>query len=86
MRFRCAVFFLVLAATAQADWTIFSSASEPGRSGIVHRHVVLEDAARNERVTVDLAIFSTKSCGLRVLQNEGGAENLADVMKHEKCL
>jgi exopolysaccharide biosynthesis protein len=86
MRFRCAVFFLVFAATAQADWTILSSASEPGRSGIVHRHVVLEDGTRNERITVDLAIFSTKSCGLRVLQNEDGAESLYDVMKHEKCL
>jgi exopolysaccharide biosynthesis protein len=86
MRLRCAVFFLVLAATAQADWTILSSASEPGRGGVVHKHVILENGARNERITVDLAIFSTESCGLRVLQNEGGAESLADVMKHEKCL
>jgi Phosphodiester glycosidase len=86
MRLRCAVFFLVLAATAQADWTILSSASEPGRGGVVHKHVILENGSRNERITMDLAIFSTKSCGLRVLQNEGGAESLADVMKHEKCL
>jgi hypothetical protein len=86
MRLRCAVFFLVFAATAQADWTILSSASEPGRGGAVHKHVTLEDGARNERITVDFAIFSTKSCGLRVLQNEGGAESLADVMNHEKCL
>jgi uncharacterized protein YigE (DUF2233 family) len=86
MRLRCAVFFLVFAATAQADWTILSSASEPGRGGVVHKHAILENGARNERITMDLAIFSTKSCGLRVLQNEGGAESLADVMKHEKCL
>lgn len=86
MRVRCAVFFLILAATAQADWTILSSASEPGRGGVVHKHVTLENGARNERITIDLAIFSTKSCGLRILQNEGGAGSLADVMKHEKCL
>ena len=86
MRLRCAVFFLVLAATAQADWTILSSASEPGRSGAVHRHVLLENGARSERITVDLAIFSTKSCTLRVLQNEDGADSLADVMRHEKCV
>ena len=86
MRLRCAVFFLILAATAQADWTILSSASEPGRGGVVHKHVTLENGARDERITIDLAIFSTKSCGLRILQNEGGAESLADVMKHEKCL
>ena len=86
MRFRCAVFFLVFAATAQADWTILSSASEPGRGGVVHKHVILENGARNERITVDLEIFSKKSCGLRVLQNKDGAESLADVMNHEKCL
>jgi hypothetical protein len=86
MRLRCAVFFLVLAATAQADWTILSSASEPGRSGVVHRHVVLENGARSERITVDLAIFSTKSCTLRVLQNEDDADSLADMMRNEKCL
>jgi hypothetical protein len=86
MRLRYAVFFLVLAATAQADWTILSSATEPGLSGVVHRHVVLENGARGDRVTVDLAIFSTKSCTLRLLQNDDGAESLADVMRHEKCV
>ena len=65
MRLRSVLFFLLpLRRNAQADWTILSSASEPGRSGIVHRHVVLEDGTRNERITVDLAIFSTKSCAI----------------------
>jgi hypothetical protein len=86
MRFKCAFFFVALAATAQSDWTILSSASEPGRSGVVHRHVVLENPVGSERNTVDLAIFSTKSCTLRVLQNKDGAESLADVMRHEKCV
>lgn len=86
MRFKCAFFFLALAATAQADWTVLSSASEPGRDGVAHRHVVLENPVGSERVTVDLAIFSTKSCTLRVLQNEGGAESLGEMMRHEKCL
>ena len=85
MRFKCAFLFLALAATAQADWTILSSASEPGRDGLVHRHVVLENNAGGGRVTVDLAIFS-KSCTLRVLQNEGGADSLGEMMRHEKCL
>jgi hypothetical protein len=86
MRFKCAFSFLALAASAQADWTILSTATEPGRSGVVHRHVVLENVARSERIAVDLAIFSTKSCTLRVLQNKDGAESLADVMRHEKCV
>jgi exopolysaccharide biosynthesis protein len=85
MRFKCAFFFLALAATAQADWTILSSASEPGRDGLVHRHVVLENNAGGGRITVDLAIFS-KFCALRVLQNEGGADSLGEMMGREKCL
>jgi exopolysaccharide biosynthesis protein len=86
MRFKSAFFFLALAATAQADWTILSTASEPGRDGLVHRHVVLENPVGSKRITVDLAIFSTKSCTLRVLQNEGGADSLGGMMRHEKCL
>jgi hypothetical protein len=86
MRFKSAFFFLALAATAQADWTILSSASEPGRGGVVHRHIVLENGAPTDRITADLAIFSTKSCTLRILQNEGGADSLGEVMTHEKCL
>jgi hypothetical protein len=86
MRFRCAFFFLALAATAHGDWAILSSTSEPGRGGLVHRHAVLENGARSERITVDLAIFSTKSCTLRVLQNEGGANSLGEVMRRENCL
>jgi hypothetical protein len=86
MRFKCAFFFLALAAIAQADWTILSTASEPGREGLVHRHVVLENPVGSERITVDLAIFSSKSCTLRILQNKNGAESLADVMRDEKCV
>jgi exopolysaccharide biosynthesis protein len=86
MGFRFALFFLALVATAQADWTILSSESEAGRGGVLHRHVVLENTAHGERITIDLAIFSTKSCTLRVLQNEGGADSLSEVMTNEKCL
>src|SRR5436190_18083231 len=86
MRFKCAFFFLAFAAAAQADWTILSTASEPGRGGLVHRHVVLENPVGSERITMDLAIFPTKSCTLRVLQNEGGADGLGEMMRHEKCL
>jgi hypothetical protein len=81
-----ALLFLAVAATAHADWAILSNASEPGRGGVLHRHFVLENAADSERFTVDLAIFSTKSCTLRVIQNEGGADSLGEVMKREQCL
>ena len=79
-----ALLVFAVAATAQADWTIRSSDSEPGRDGIAHRHVVLENASANESAVVDLAIFSAKSCTLRVIDNPTG-ETLSDTMPREKC-
>ena len=79
-----ALVLFAVAATAQADWTIRSSDSEPGRDGIAHRHVVLENAGANESAVLDLAIFSAKSCTLRVIDNPTG-ETLSDTMPREKC-
>jgi uncharacterized protein YigE (DUF2233 family) len=75
---------VVLAATAHAEWKILSAESEPGHAGIEHRHVVVEDAAANQRVTVDVAVFSAKSTALRVIDNLD-RESLGAVMKREKC-
>ena len=74
-----ALFLLAVAATAHAEWTIRSSDLEPGRDGIAHRHVVLENANGNKSAVVELAIFSAKSRTLRVIDNlSGGREaNLA---------
>jgi len=85
-KLRVAVLFLAVATTAHGNWTILSADSEPGGAGIVHQHVILENAGLNDRAVVDLAIFSTKSCTLRVIQNEDGASNLAEVMTRGKCL
>jgi exopolysaccharide biosynthesis protein len=79
-----ALLLLAVAATAHADWTIRSTDSKPGRDGIGHRHVVLENASANENAAVDLAIFSAKSCTLRVIDNPTG-ETLSDTMPREKC-
>jgi uncharacterized protein YigE (DUF2233 family) len=84
--YRSLVFLPVaLAASAQAEWKIVSTETEPGRAGIEHRHVIVEDAAAGQRVTVDVAIFSTKSTALRVIDNPDG-QSLAAVMKREKYL
>ena len=85
-KLRVAVLFLAVATTAHGNWTILSADSEAGGAGIVHQHVILENAGINDRAVVDLAIFSTKSCTLRVIQNEDGASNLAEVMTRGKCL
>src|SRR5262249_19426912 len=63
---------VALAATAHADWTTVSAESEPGRAGIEHRHVVVEDAVAGQRVAVDVAVFSSKSTALRVIDNPDG--------------
>jgi hypothetical protein len=76
---------VALAASAQTEWKILSAESEPGRGEIEHRHVVVEDAAAGQRVAVDVAVFSTKSIALRVIDNPDG-QSLAAAMKREKCL
>jgi len=79
------LFFLpvALALSAQAEWKLLSSESEPGLAGLEHRHVVVEDTTTDQRVIVDVAVFSAKSTALRVIDNPDG-QSLAAVMKREK--
>jgi hypothetical protein len=79
------VLLVAVAAPAQAEWKALSAESEPGRAGIEHRHVVVEDAAAGQRVAIDVAVFSTKSTALRVIDNPDG-QSLSAVMKRENCV
>jgi len=84
---KAALLFLAVAATAHADWTIAAATTEGSHDGVQHRHVVLEDAETNESATIDLALFSTKSCTLRVIdQPTPPRKDLAHVMAQENCL
>jgi hypothetical protein len=84
---KAALLFLAVAVTAHADWTIRSAHSEPGVAGVVHRQVMLEDSATNDSATIDLALFSTKSCTLRVIDQPAPPRSeLAHVMRQERCL
>src|SRR4029453_14448828 len=56
-----------------------------GTRGPGPHNFFFENNAGGGRITVDLAIFS-KFCTLRVLQNEGGADSLGEMMGREKCL
>ena len=86
-KLKAALLLLAVAATARAEWTILSADSEPGRTGVVHRHLVLEDSQTNESATIDLALFSTKACTLRVIDQPRPPRNgLAHVMALENCL
>jgi phosphodiester glycosidase len=83
-RLRTLVLLFAVATCAQAEWKILSTESEPGRAGIEHRHVVVENTAANQRADLDVAIFSAKLCTLRVIDNPD-RQTLAGTMKREKC-
>jgi uncharacterized protein YigE (DUF2233 family) len=74
---------LAITTSAQAEWKIVSTESEPGRAGIDHRHVVVEDVHAGQRVAVDVAVFSAKSTALRIIDNPDG-QSLSAMMKREK--
>ncbi len=84
---RCALLLFFTATSAHAEWTIRSASSEPGRLGLVHRQIVLENSQNNSRTTLDLAVFSTKSCTLRVIdQPSADRMDLAEAMQRRHCL
>ncbi|HET9858033.1 MAG TPA: phosphodiester glycosidase family protein [Chthoniobacterales bacterium] len=63
-----AIFVLVVSSAAQAQWTQISSQSEPSPSrGLEHRYIVVEDSAAGDRASLELAVFSSKSCRLRII-------------------
>jgi exopolysaccharide biosynthesis protein len=63
-----ALLFILCASGAHAKWTQLSSESEPSSvKGLEHRYLVVEDSDSGDRVSIELAIFSTKSCRLRVV-------------------
>jgi uncharacterized protein YigE (DUF2233 family) len=62
--------FLVLLvfSTAEAQWSQISSQSEPSSvKGLEHRYVVVEDSNSGDRASLELAVFSTKTCRLRMV-------------------
>jgi uncharacterized protein YigE (DUF2233 family) len=86
-RARAALLLLAVAVSAHADWTIRSAHSEPGLAGVVHRQISLENSATNQSATIDVALFSTKSCTLRVIDQPASSRSeLAQVMRQKGCL
>ena len=67
-KFSAAILVLLVSSTAHAQWTQISSQSEPSPSrGLEHRYIVVEDSAAGDRASLELAVFSTKSCRLRII-------------------
>ena len=81
---------IFLFATTQfvcADWQIVATSNESSPvAGLVHRYLKLAETETGVRAIVDLALFSTKACKLRVIDNPDGAADLAATMRREDCL
>lgn len=85
LKLRTLVLLFAVSSAAQAEWKILSVESDLGRGEIEHQHVDVEDADSGRRVTVDLALFPSKSTALRIIDNPD-AQSLDAMMKREKCV
>ncbi|HEY1893373.1 MAG TPA: phosphodiester glycosidase family protein [Chthoniobacterales bacterium] len=78
--------FLALATLTPAQWIEKNSRDEDSSGGrVVHRHIDLAESETDNRAIVDLALFSTKSFRLRVIDNADGV-TLSDAMRRTNCI
>jgi exopolysaccharide biosynthesis protein len=71
----------LLALSARAAWSVTSSEDEKATiDGIEHRRVILAEKSSGDEATLEIALFSTKSVAVRVIDNPDGAD-LAAVMR-----
>jgi hypothetical protein len=86
MQVSLAFLFLALAAVAPGQWIEKNSGDENSFDGrVVHRHIDLAESETDNRAIIDLALFSTKSCKLRVIDNADGV-TLSDEMRRTNCI
>jgi uncharacterized protein YigE (DUF2233 family) len=83
-----ALIFLCLTEIAQAEWRTVSAQTEPSMArGLEHEYIIVEDSVSGDRVSMELAVFSTKSLKLRVIdQPTEPRVELDELMRREKCL
>jgi uncharacterized protein YigE (DUF2233 family) len=73
--FGAALLFLLLCDPVRGAWTVGSSENEPGAAaGVERRHVVVSNPASGDEATIELALFSTRSVAVRVVDNPNGDE------------
>ena len=78
---------LCLAGPAYADWGVITSQVEgQDAAGVERRRVVLAEGETGEQAIINLALFSTKSATVRVIDNPTGEDSLAVAMRRENCL
>ncbi|MEY2537938.1 MAG: hypothetical protein QOG67_1678 [Verrucomicrobiota bacterium] len=75
------VFLLCAINGLSAEWRVSSVRSEAsGTTGVEHRHLDLEDAETGRSAAIELALFSSASCRLRVVDNGTDESDLATAM------
>jgi len=76
---------LLLAGVASAAWSVSSAEIEKSSvAGVEHRKIVLTETASVEQATLDVAIFSTKTATLRVIDNPAAEDDLAAAMRRTR--
>ena len=78
---------LAFAPLARAEWEIVSQTAERAAiAGAEHRRIVLRETTSDARATLHLAVFSTQTATLRVLDDAEADDSLGAVMQREKCI
>ncbi|MFL6520677.1 MAG: phosphodiester glycosidase family protein [Chthoniobacterales bacterium] len=87
-KFYFSVALLLLAlGISRGDWKISSTETEAGSvAGIEHRRIAFTDDASGDDATLDLALFSTKSAAVRVIDNPKGESDLAAVTRRSRAM
>lgn len=81
------VCFFCLLPAARADWAVTLLERQAAVAGAVeYRHYSLGEAASGAEAEVQLALFSSKSATLRVIDQPNFDRHLYDAMTHEHCL
>lgn len=82
------ILVLLFFSTAKGQWTQVSNQSEPSPAkGVEHRYVVMEDSGSGDRASLELAIFPTKSCRLKIVDRASGPrQDLDDAMANGNFL
>jgi Phosphodiester glycosidase len=91
MQVFAAVLLLVLTFTAtsvRGDWGTISVQNEPSATrGLEHRYLVMENSETGDRASIELAIFTPRSCRLRVIDQPAEPRvRLAEAMREGNCL
>ena len=87
-RFSLTVAFLLLSlGVSRADWKVSSTQKETSSvAGIEHRRIVLTETDSSDEATLDLALFSTKTATLRVIDDPKGESDLAAVARRARAI